>query len=56
MKRHFCPKDKSWIDFEDECNWCGETEHDPWAPTDDDTCGDYEHDEYRQRELDDDNR
>ena len=25
----------------------------PWAPTDDDTRGDYEHDIYRQRELDD---
>lgn len=26
---------------------------DPWAPTDEDTRGDYEHDIYRQRELDD---
>ena len=25
----------------------------PWAPTDEDTRGDYEHDIYRQRELDD---
>ena len=53
MKRHFCQIENAWIDFEDECNWCGETEHDPWAPTDDDTRGDYEHDIYRQRELDD---
>lgn len=25
----------------------------PWAPTDEDTRGDYEHDIYRQRDLDD---
>ena len=56
MKRHFCQIENAWIDFEDECNWCGETKGDPWAPTDEDTRGDYEHDEYRQRELDDDNR
>ena len=27
---------------------------DPWAPTDEDTRGDYEHDIQRHRELDDD--
>ena len=26
---------------------------DPWAPTEEDSRGDYEHDIYRQRELDD---
>ena len=62
MKRHFCPMDHVWIEYEGECNWCGEKEivdpmeegyDSPWAPTDEDTRGDYEHDIYRQRELDD---
>ena len=25
----------------------------PWAPTDDDSWGDYKHDEWKQKELDD---
>lgn len=53
MKRHYCSIEHAWIDFEDECNWCGEKESDPWAPTDEDTRGDYEHDVYRQQEIDD---
>ena len=39
---------KTEDDYDDLWN-----QDDPWAPTDDDTRGDYEHDIYRQRELDD---
>ena len=23
MKTHYCPVDKAYLSFEDECNWCG---------------------------------
>ena len=26
MKHHFCPVEKSTIEYEKECNWCGEKE------------------------------
>lgn len=28
MERHFCPEDRTWLDFEGECSWCGMTELD----------------------------
>jgi len=26
MQRHYCDAERTWIDFEGECNWCGMTE------------------------------
>ena len=26
MQRHYCNVEKAWMDFEDECSWCGQTE------------------------------
>jgi hypothetical protein len=26
MKQHYCPAEKTVIDYEGECNWCGEKE------------------------------
>jgi hypothetical protein len=26
MQRHYCDVEKTWLDFEDECSWCGMTE------------------------------
>jgi hypothetical protein len=27
MKQHHCPVEKTVIDYEGECNWCGEKEN-----------------------------
>lgn len=26
MQRHYCEKDRAWLEFEHQCNWCGMTE------------------------------
>ena len=26
MKQHYCPAEKTMMEYEDECNWCGEKE------------------------------
>lgn len=26
MIRHYCNVEKTWLDFEIECSWCGKTE------------------------------
>ena len=33
MKTHFCPKERTMIDFEGECNWCGKKEEKEWPLT-----------------------
>lgn len=27
MKSHYCPEEKAVVQYEGECNWCGEKEH-----------------------------
>ena len=26
MMRHYCDKEKQWLNFNDQCTWCGMTE------------------------------
>lgn len=26
MQRHYCTAERTWLDFEGECSWCGMTE------------------------------
>jgi glutaredoxin len=26
MKTHFCPQEKQFVEYEHECNWCGQKE------------------------------
>ena len=27
MQRHYCSEERTWLDFEGYCSWCGMTEH-----------------------------
>ena len=36
MKTHFCPEERTMIDFVGECNWCGKKEEKEWQGLSDD--------------------